>query len=341
MTQYNRRSFLKAGGAAGAVGLTGLSGCLGGITGGGGGTPTINFHFVVPVENVGSLLSIEEIQGEMENLGDAYEISVTRDSSTPDSVQAMAAGEADIILTTTVSFASAVIREAVPGNVQAIATDFWDAHPDWYSISVFSGPDTGITEPADLEGKKLGVNATGTGIHAVAVKKLQQAGLDPENDVEFVEFGFPTFISAIQEGKMDAGVFPALFAVGARANNFNNVFTAAETFDSQYPFAYLTASNNALDEKGDAISAFGADYASLFEYSRNNRDQVVSLAAEKFGIPEQVIGGFFMKQPQDYYREEIRTDPQRLQAVIDEMQSLGFIDESFNAGDHVTNEYLP
>ncbi|MFB6354127.1 MAG: ABC transporter substrate-binding protein [Halobacteriales archaeon] len=339
MTQYNRRRFLKTAGATGAVGLS--AGCLGNLTGGGGGTPTINFHFVVPVENVGSLLAIEDIRSQMENLGDAYEISVTRDSSTPDSVQAMAAGEADVILTTTVSFASAVVREAVPGNVTAIATDFWDAHPDWYSITIFSGPDSGITEPADLEGQRIGVNATGTGVHAVAVKKLQQVGLDPENDVEFVEFGFPTFISAINEDKMDAGVFPALFAVGARGNNFNKVFTSAETYDGAYPFAYVTASNNALDEKGDAIDAWVDDYVSLFEYARNNRSEVVSLAAEHFGIPEAVIGGFFMQQPTDYYRGEIATDTERLQTVIDDLNSLGFIDESITVSDHVDNGYLP
>lgn len=337
MTRYSRRRFLKTAGASGAIGLT--AGCLGGVTGG-GGTPTINFHFVVPIENVGSLLAITEIQDEMANLGDAYELSVTRDSSTPDSVQAMAAGEADIILTTTVSFSSAVIREAVPGNVTAIATDFWDAHPDWYSISVYSGPDSGITEPADLEGQRIGVNATGTGVHAVAVKKLQQVGLDPENDVEFVEFGFPTFVSAIKEDKMDAGVFPAIFAGAARHEGFNEVFTSAETYESAYPFAYVTASKNSLDEKGDGIDAWADDYASLFDYSRNNRSQVVSLSAEHFGIPEPAVDGFFMTE-NDYYRGEIRTPPDRLQGVVDEMHDLGFIDESFDANNHVTNEYLP
>ncbi|WP_197425365.1 ABC transporter substrate-binding protein [Halobacterium sp. CBA1126] len=216
MTQRstNRRTFLKSGTAAAAVGLTGITGCLGG--GGGGGVSDLGLAFTVPVENLGSLFDIPELREELTNVGEEYELSVTRNESTPDSLNAMAAGDVDMALLTTVSYGSAVSQEAVPGNISMISTDFWDAHPEWYGFTIFAGPDTGITEPADLEGANIGVNAQGTGTHAVISKALRSADIDPEDGAEIVELPFPSIASGINDGRLDAAIFPALFAV-ARA----------------------------------------------------------------------------------------------------------------------------
>lgn len=340
MTRGNsgRRAFLKSSGAA-AVGVgAGLSGCLG--LGLGGGSSTLGLAFTVPVENLGSLFDIPEIQDQAGNLGDAYELEVSQNSSTPDSLNQMAAGEVDMALLTTVSYASAVQQEAVPGNISMIATDFWDAHPDNYGFTIYSKGDSDVTEVADLEGKKLAVNALGTGIHAVYVKRLRQADIDPENDVQFVEIPFPSFTSAIKDGRVDAGIYPALFAVQARGEGFNAVFSSQDAWDQEYPFAYLTASNDSLDNKSEAFQAFGEDFRGIVDYAFDNRDEVVSLAAEHFDLPESLVGGFFLTD-QDYFREDIRIDFERLQVAMDEMENLGFIDQSFDVQEYATNEYLP
>ncbi|WP_336023236.1 ABC transporter substrate-binding protein [Halobellus salinisoli] len=335
-----RRSFLKAGAAAGTVGLTGLAGCssISGITG--GGTPELGLAFTVPVENFGSLFAIEELQDQVTNLGSEYELSVSRNESTPDSLNAMAAGEVDMALLTTVSYASAVRQEAVPGNISMISTDFWDAHPEWYGFTIFSGPDSGITEIADLEGTNVGVNAQGTGTHAVLEKGMRQEDLEFGSDAEIVELPFPTFIEAINDGRIDAGIFPALFAVGARAEGFNEVYTSQDLWDEAYPFAYTVASNNSLDENGDAIAAWGEDLDELVEYCYDNRSEVVSLAAEHFELPEQVVDGFFLTN-NDYYRQDITIDMDRLQFAIDELVELGFVEESFDVEEYATNDYVP
>ena len=337
MPQYDRRSFLRASGAAGAVGLTGLSGCVGSITG--GGTPTIGLAWVVPVENFGSLMGVSELQEELPNMGDAYEFESVSVSSTPDGVSAMAAGDADIALMTTVSFANAVAEEPVQGGITAIATDFWDAHPDYYGFGIYSAPDSDVTEPADLEGKQLGVNATGTGIHAVYVKQLREIGLDPENDVEFVELQFPAFTQAIQDGRFDAGIYPALLAGQARANDFQLVFRSQDVFDA-YPFAYNVAANRALDEKGDAMSAWAEDFAHLVDYCRNNRSEIIPPAASHFELPEAALDGYFLTE-HDYYREDVHMDVDALNAIMEQMVELGFVSQSRDYGEYSSNEYLP
>lgn len=337
MARYNRRQFIRSAGVAGTVGLSALSGCTGIL---GGGDPSVlNFHYVVPIENAGSLLSIDEIQEQLEHRGEAYELEVVHDSSTPDSINAMATGDADLALATTVSYSSTVNKDAVPGGISIIGTDFWDAHPERYAVTVFSGPDSEITEPADLEGRKLGVNALGTGIHSIYVKALVDAGLDPENDVQFVETGFPTFTASIKDGTIDVGVYPALFAVNARNEGFTEVYNTNDLWQEAYPFAYVVARKDSLENKSEAIDAWADDYAGLMDHIRNNREQVATQAAEQFELPEEAITSYYFTD-QDYHRD-VNTDMDRLQFVVDEMQSLGFIDETFDVNDHATNEYLP
>lgn len=336
MLSSSRRRFLKAGTVATTAGLTGIAGCLGG-----GSDGALRFNYVVPIENFGSLLDIPEIQDEMDNLGDSYELEVSHDASTPDTINAMAAGEADMGMVTIASFGNAAVSDAIPGGITAITTDFWDAHPDHFAVPVYSLPDSDITEPEDLEGATLAVNALGTGIHAVYAKMLTEVGLDPEEDVEFVEQSFPTFISGLEDGIFDAAIFPALFAVTARNNDFTQVFTSRDAFGEDlhpYPFTFTAASGTALDEKEDEIQAWTEDFQGVFEYVQENRDEVVSIAAEHFELPEDQVDAFFMTE-NGYYRD-FENDVDAIQGIMDELNELGILEDQFDAEAHVTNEYL-
>ncbi|ELY98922.1 ABC transporter substrate-binding protein [Natrialba aegyptia] len=335
MLPRDRRTFLKSGATA-TVGLTGLAGCLGG----GSGDGTLGFNFTVPVENLGSLLDIPDIQDQLDNIGAEYELDVSQNSSTPDSLNALAAGESDLCLVTTVSYASAVVQEAVPGNITMLATDFWDAHADHYGFTIFSRSDSDITEPADMEGATLGVNALGTGIHSVYQRQLLDLGLDPDEDVEFVEQDFPTFTAGLEDGIFDVAIYPALFAPQARDNGFNEVFSSQDVWDEAYPFAYIVASNTALEEKESAVRSWMEDYVTVVDYMFENRDEVVSLASDHFELPEPVVDSFFLTEA-DYYRDDIEIDTERLQYAMDEMHDMGFTDDTFDVEEYATNEYLP
>jgi NitT/TauT family transport system substrate-binding protein len=294
---------------------------------------------VVPVENFGSLMGVEALQEELPNMGDAYEFESISVSSTPDGVSTMASGDADIALMTTVSFANAIAQGAIPEGITAIATDFWDAHPDFYGFTTYSAADSDITEPADLEGRDLGVNATGTGIHAILVKQLVELGLDPENDVNFVELDFPAFTQAILDGRFDAGIYPPLLAGQARAEGFTEVFRSQNVFEP-YPFAYNVAANRSLDEKGDAMAAWAEDFAHLVDFARNNRSSVIPPAAAHFELPEPALDGYFLTE-NDYFREDLEMDIAALNTIMDEMVELGFVSQDRDYAQYASNEYLP
>ncbi len=63
-----------------------------------------------------------------------------------------------------------------------------------------------ITSPADLAGKNLGVTELGSGTQTLTQAILKRAGVDP-NNAKYVPVGAgDTFIAAMQQGRIDAGM---------------------------------------------------------------------------------------------------------------------------------------
>lgn len=329
----SRRNYLKATGAAAT--LASLAGCAG-IIGDEDDLPTVRLAYVVPVENYGSLMSVPEIQDEMTNMGEEYEIEISQTQATTVGVDSLSAGDLDMTYMTSISYANAVIQDVVPGGFKAVSTDFWDAHPDYFSFLI-SSPE--LSDPAELEGRQLATTAVGTGIQAVYVAHLHEVGLT-EDDVDFVEMEFPAFTGALEDGVVDAGIYPAFFAGQTREAGFNVVGTASEVLDP-YPFAYICASNEALDEKGEAISAWGEDFVDLIDLANEDRDMVVEAAADHFELPHEMLDEFYLTEL-DYFRGEPYMDVDALSTYLNEdMLELGFVDEEHDYSDYSTTEYLP
>ncbi|WP_144902309.1 ABC transporter substrate-binding protein [Halobellus captivus] len=332
-----KRDFLKSGAAIGAASV---AGCLGSITG--GEMPTLRMNYTVPAENLISLMAIPEIQSEFENLGSAYELETNQNQSTPDSLNAMASGEADMALLAYASFPAAVSQDAVPGGITAIAMDFYDAHEDYFRFPVMSMADSDVTDAEDLEGRTIAVNALGTGVHAIIYRMLENVGIDPENGVEFVELPFPSIASAIREGRVDAGIFVALFAAAVEAEgDMQTVFDSRDSWGQAYPFGFVAASNDSLDGKEEAIRAWASDYVSMVERVYENREETARLAAEHFDLPEALLSSYYLTE-RDYYRpRDVGLDIEALQFVTDELADMGFLEASPTISDHATNEYTP
>lgn len=334
MVACGRRRILEASIGSSVIGLTGLTGCLGM-----GDSSSLTMNYVAPIDNRASFFELPEIQDELDNLGEEYELEVVRDSASTDSINAMAAGESDIVMFTTDPFAHASIQEVIPGGFTGLAMDFWDAHPDYYGFEVYSPPDSDITEPEDLEGQRLGIPALGTSVHGVFIRMLSDIGLDPDEDVEYIEQGFPALIPAMEDDIIDVGIFAPQFAASARLNDYNLVFSTHDLYDEAIPAAFMTVRNDFLDENEDVIRAWVEDWAALFEYLDENRDEIVPPAAEHFEIDEDVVDHFFLTE-HDYYRGELEFDNDRYQFVIDEMYELEIIDERFNVSNYLSNEYI-
>src|SRR5499426_315810 len=129
--------------------------------------PVVRVQYIVPIDQVISLFDIPAIQQNvLKNYGKRYKLELGRAQGTPLLVTAMAAGEADIAFLAYNSFASAVIKNVVPGGLTIVGSDFYDSHPDYGNFNWLALADAPINGVKDLRGKKIAVLAIGTGADA-------------------------------------------------------------------------------------------------------------------------------------------------------------------------------
>src|SRR5262249_36017288 len=126
--------------------------------------PGLRVQYIVPIDQVISLFEIPAIQQNvLKNYGKRYKLELGRAQGTPLLATAMAAGELDVAFLAYNSFASAVIKNVVPGGLTIVASDFYDSNPDNFNFPWLTLADSPINSARDLKRKKVGVLAIGTG----------------------------------------------------------------------------------------------------------------------------------------------------------------------------------
>jgi len=116
-------------------------------------------------------------------------------ASSPSVTAAMLAGDAEISL----GGGEGPIRAYVQGANDFI---FVAGFKNVLTHSIVAGPD--IKKPADLRGKKVGINRVGSNPHYFAVQALRRSGIDPA-DVNFIQSGgSPETLVALLGGGLDA-----------------------------------------------------------------------------------------------------------------------------------------
>jgi ABC-type nitrate/sulfonate/bicarbonate transport system substrate-binding protein len=116
-------------------------------------------------------------------------------ASSPSVTAAMLGGDAEISL----GGGEGPIRAYVQG-----ATDFVfvAGFKNVLTHSILARPD--IKQPADLKGKKIGINRIGSNPHYFAVQALRRSGIDP-GEVSFIQSGgSPETLVALLSGGLDA-----------------------------------------------------------------------------------------------------------------------------------------
>ncbi|WP_165872068.1 ABC transporter substrate-binding protein [Natrarchaeobius halalkaliphilus] len=326
------------GASAGISGIT--AGCLGDND-----DTELQVGIVDPLTEPVSLFGIDEIADTAgENMGAEYELTVNAAEGSPQVINQLSAGELQIGNVAYASFPRSVAQEAVPGGITGIVSEARDAHPDYKPWEILTLEDSDISEPEDLEGSDFGVNAVGTGVHAICELGLREFGLNPDEDIDWVEIEFPAIGSALRDGRIDAGIFVPVFSHAEVAEGgVELVFDSTDVWDEQYDFTFLAARNEFLDDNSDTVEYFLEDYTNLLEYiyDPDNRDDVVSLASDEFDVPEELLDMYYLTE-EDFYRpQDGRLDIPRLQEVIDRLYESELIEDNINVEDNATNEYLP
>ena len=307
--------------------------------------PMLRMQYIVPIDQVISLFEIPAIQQNvLKNYGKRYKLELGRAQGTPLLVAAMAARELDVAFLAYNSFASAVIKNVVPGGLTIVASDFYDSNPDNFNFPWLALADAPINSARDLKGKKVGVLAIGTGADATTRLMLMKSGIDPVKDVTIVEIPAPAMEEALRSKRIDAGFFPQVFAYRAMATGgVKKVFDSAQAWGKQYVFSFIVARNDYLKKSPDAVRGFLEDYVALvtYVYKPENRETVIDLASAQFKVPKPVLQQFYLTSKDVFRRVDGRVTAEELQHAITRLAEFGFLDKDLQVAPYVDNSYLP
>ncbi len=307
--------------------------------------PVLRVQYIVPVDQIISLFDVPAIQHSvLKNYGKRYKMELGRAQGTPLLVAAMAAGETDIAYLAYNSFASAVIKNVVPGGLTIVASDFYDSSPDYFNFPWFALADSPINGVRELRGKKIGVLAIGTGADATTRLMLKKNGLDPVKDVSIVEIPAPAMEEALRSKKIDAGFFAPVFAYKAMAaGGVKKVFDSYQAWGTPYAFSFVVARTDYLKKSPDAVRGFLEDYVALMKYvyGPENRETVIDLVAAHFKAPKAVLQQFYLTKKDVYRRLDGRIAPEELQHALTRLHELGFLDKDLPVAQYVDTSYLP
>lgn len=164
-------------------------------------------------------------------------------------VQAVASGSADI----TPSDAGAILAAREKG-VPVVAVGGLVQNWPW---RIATTTDSKVKSAADLKGKKIGVISLASGSAPYARAFVEDAGLNPEKDVDLVPVGVGSqALSALESGKVDAlalytQAYTTIELTGKKFTYLEN----GERFDGIRSLTYAVREDT-LKKKGDAVERF-------------------------------------------------------------------------------------
>ena len=229
-------------------------------------------------------------------------------------IPALVNGELDITFGNYVSFFLA----SNSGIDLRIIADQNHATPGFSSIMTL--PDSGISAPADLVGKKLSVNTLSNVAEITSRAQIKDAGADPDA-VEYTEIPFPDMIAALEQGSVDA-----IFAVEPFATLAKQQLQAVEVVNPYggrlegFPVAGFQATAEFAEQNPNTIGAFQRAMVKASALAADTPDSVVAILPTYTTLTPELAATI----AQPLYVSEI--DLASLQTVVDLMVEFGVLD---------------
>lgn len=136
---------------------------------------------------------------------------------------------------------------------------------------------------ADLKGKNLGVTELGSGTQTLTTVMLQKAGITPDQ-VHFIPVGAgDTFIAAMQQGRIDAGMTtePTISrlvssGVGKVLADLRSPDLTQQALGGPYPFICVFMSNDYVNAHKDAVQKMVNAYVKTLKWIHSHSAQEIA-----------------------------------------------------------------
>jgi len=134
-------------------------------------------------------------------------------------------------------------------------------------------PESGIENAADLEGKKVAVNAL-RGLHEVSLwAAIRKAGGDPKK-VTFLEMPLPDMGAALEAGRIDAASTSEPFLGVIEGDGAKNIASLYAEADPNFVTATYFTSTKVTETDPEFVKAFVRALEKSFAYADANPDAV-------------------------------------------------------------------
>jgi NitT/TauT family transport system substrate-binding protein len=257
--------------------------------------------------------------------GKAYVLEPIRFPGSAQGLQALAAGELDLVPITFNVLGPAILNAGMT-DVRVIADEFRDGFEDYDTNLYMVLKDGPIKTIEDMKGKIFATNGIGGGQDIFARVMLRKHGLEYLRDYTTIETTFPTMRPMLLEKKADmvVGVKPftedPTFKAAART-----LFTQREAVGPSDQL-FIIARNDFIQKNRAVLVDFFEDFIRSLRWYKDpaNHSAVVDIVSKYTKVPPQQLQWVFTKQ--DFYRDPGAVpDIPAIQRSIDMLKDFNFV----------------
>lgn len=261
----------------------------------------------------------------LRHYGKSYVIEPIHFAGTTPQLQALAAGEVDIV-----TFGNSTILAAVQNarmtDIRIIADGFQDGVDGYFSSRYLVRNDSGIKTIADLNGKVLVGNAIGGSLDVAMRVMLRRHHLEDKKDLTILEAEFAAMPSMLLDKRVDMiGEVPP-FVYDPRLQAVSHVLFTMRDAIGPSEMIMLAARAGWLDKNRAALDDFFEDLlrGSRWFTDPAHREAAVKLVAAAAKQPPERLASYIYTK-RDYYRDpEGRPNLAALQHDVETQTELGF-----------------
>ena len=232
------------------------------------------------------------------------------------------------------AFSLSVVNGHLP--VRPIAEVFTNKPPG-ADTGYWVRKDAGINKVEDLRGKRLAINARGSGVDASLRKILMDHGLRDGRDYQIVEVRFPAMLTALESKKVDMSFLVLPFnLIAQRKGKFKKMFTLRDAIGPNVTVVWTTR-KDVIEEHRAALVDFLEDHIRMrhWLYDPKNREAAVALVAKVTKRPAKNYASWVFTDKDNFRARDASFDIDMLQKNVDDLAKLKVTRGTFNVRDYV------
>ncbi|WPO97895.1 ABC transporter substrate-binding protein [Pseudomonas sp. HR96] len=226
------------------------------------------------------------------------------------------------------------------------------AKVNYGQAAVLVGQDSPITQLQQLKGKKLAGVKKGSGMDVLlrGLVLRDQAGLDPEHDLDIVDMPPGNMNAALERGIVDAAFTWEPFISQALARGSAKVLLDVNQAAPKYPWYVVIALPKTLQERPDDVVKLLRAHRKAIDFLNQHPAEANRIIADAFHL-DPVLGPNGQSVSGEQIVAQARTrlgwsaelgpnDIQFIQRLMNDSHSLGFMQASMTPAELVDTSYL-